>query len=258
MESVKEARICRRFSRALTTYNRYAEAQQIICRHLATLLTTYTDNRFGRVLEIGCGSGGFTKLLKAGCQIDEWVINDLCPDCAPVIRSLFPDASQPVDFRPGNAEKQFFSGKYHLIASASAFQWMDNLPLFFEKLVGHLTDGGYLLFNTFAPDNLTEIRQLTGQGLNYPSIDQLKAWLLPHFRLLHVEETTIRLTFPSPEDVLRHLKYTGVTATGNAQPWTRRIQSEFSRRYRDLFPAEPHQVTLTYRPIYLLGVKKEK
>lgn len=135
---------------------------------------------------------------------------------------------------------------------------MDDLPLFFEKLAGHLTGGGYLLFNTFAPDNLTEIRQLTGQGLNYPSTDQLKAWLLPHFRLLHVEETTIRLTFPSPEDVLRHLKYTGVTATGNAQPWTRRIQSEFSRRYRDLFPAEPHQVTLTYRPVYLLGVKKEK
>lgn len=255
MPIIEQAQICRRFTRALPTYNRHAEAQQTICRRLAELLAAYTGNRFERVLEIGCGSGGFTRLLQTQCRAEEWVINDLCPDCRPIVESLFPAAS-PVRFLPGDAEQLDFPGKYNLIASASAFQWMKRLPVFFEKLAGSLAPGGVLLFNTFAPDNLHEIRQLTGRGLDYPAAGRLHDWLHPHFRLLHTEEATLRLTFPDPEAVLKHLKYTGVTATGGQPQWTRRIHAEFCARYQALFATDNQQVTLTYRPLYVLGVKK--
>lgn len=255
---MNQAQICRRFTRALATYNQHAEAQQSICRHLAALLASYTGNRFERVLEIGCGSGGFTGLLQTTCQVDEWVVNDLCPACRQVIESTFPEPRRSVHFLAGDAEHLSFPGKYNLIASASAFQWMKNLPLFFEKLADSLQPDGLLLFNTFAPGNLGEIRQLTGKGLDYPATEHLYAWLHPHFHLLHVEEASLRLTFPSPEDVLRHLKYTGVTATGGDLVWSRRIHADFCRRYRKLYATDQQQVTLTYRPVYLLGVKKEK
>lgn len=258
METMNQAQICRRFTRALATYNQHAEAQQSICRHLAALLASYTGKRFERVLEIGCGSGGFTGLLQTTCQVDEWVVNDLCPACRQVIESTFPEPRRSVHFLAGDAEHLSFPGKYNLIASASAFQWMKNLPLFFEKLADSLQPDGLLLFNTFAPGNLGEIRQLTGKGLDYPATEHLYAWLHPHFHLLHVEEASLRLTFPSPEDVLRHLKYTGVTATGGDLVWSRRIHADFCRRYRELYATDQQQVTLTYRPVYLLGVKKEK
>lgn len=258
METINSTQICRRFTRALATYNQHAEAQQTICRRLAALLASQVGNRFERVLEIGCGSGGFTRLLQAACQVDEWVVNDLCPDCRQVIESIFPEARRAVHFLAGDAEHLSFPGKYNLIASASAFQWMKNLPFFLEKLADSLQPGGLLLFNTFAPGNLKEIWQLTGKGLDYPATDELCAWLYPHFHLLHVEEACLRLTFPSAEDVLRHLKYTGVTATGSDLVWSRRLHAEFCRRYRELYATDQQQVTLTYRPVYVLGVKKEK
>ncbi|MFQ9022421.1 MAG: hypothetical protein ACLR6J_16480 [Parabacteroides merdae] len=50
----------------------------------------------------------------------------------------------------------------------------------------------------------------------YPTSDTLVGWLsTADFNLLHQEEDTIVLTFKTPLDVLRHLKATGVTATGN-------------------------------------------
>ena len=69
MEVIEQERIRRRFSQAVNTYDDHADAQKRICAHLVQLLTAYTSSHFRRVLEIGCGSGGFTRLLKQECQI---------------------------------------------------------------------------------------------------------------------------------------------------------------------------------------------
>lgn len=58
-----------------------------------------------------------------------------------------------------------------------------------------------------------EIRQLTGHGLDYLSVEELQALLSPGFDILHAEEEVISLPFPTPQAVLKHLKQTGVTGT---------------------------------------------
>lgn len=254
METIETHRLCQRFSRALPTYPEHAVAQQQISKHLASLLSAYTDSVFKRALEIGCGSGGFTRELKHNSRIDEWVVNDLCEACLPAVESLFPDASPT--FLAGDAASLCFPGRYDLIASASAFQWINDLPSFFRKLAALLEPAGVLLFSTFGPDNLKEIKQLTGKGLIYPSLPQIRNWLIPSFRLLHAEEKSIPLLFRSPLDVLKHLKYTGVTATAGRTIWTRSKQEAFSNRYRQLFATPTNEVILTYQPIYILAVKK--
>ena len=92
MEVIEQERIRRRFSQAVNTYDDHAEAQKRICAHLVQLLAAYTSSHFRRVLEIGCGSGGFTRLLKQECQIEEWVLNDLCETWQSAIEELFPSA----------------------------------------------------------------------------------------------------------------------------------------------------------------------
>lgn len=246
-------RIVTRFTRALDSYDCSADAQQQICRHLIGILARHTDMHFSRVLEIGCGTGGFTRQLKTSATVDEWLLNDLCEACRPKLNTLF--AGQPVTFLSGDAETLRFPGRFDLICSASAFQWMKQPEVFLHKLHTMLCPGGTLLFSTFAPGNLDEVKQITGAGLDYPSTRQLKTWLESDFHLFYYQEEEIKLTFATPLDVLRHLKNTGVTATGTGH-WTRGIQEAFCREYKVLYSISPNKVKLTFRPLYVLAVKK--
>lgn len=250
---IETARIRNRFTRALSTYDNQADAQHRICEKLAGILNRYIGTRYNRMLEIGCGTGSLTLCLKNRCSIGEWVLNDLCEACREPASKLF--SGPPPVFISGDAEKAAFIGLFDLIASASAFQWMSEPELFLHKLAGLLTPKGTLLLSTFAPGNLYEIKELTGKGLHYPTSETLTEWLSSDFHILHTEEENIQLTFDTPMDVLQHLKATGVTATGSGR-WTRGIQEDFIRRYSELFRTGDNQVTLTYRPLYLLAVKK--
>lgn len=253
MERIEASRIYQRFTRALDSYDSQADAQHQISRKLAFLLSQYTGIHYHRILEIGCGTGGFTRCLKNKFCIDEWVLNDLCDGCFEKIEKLFPSA--PPFFISGDAEHLSFPGQFDLIASASTFQWMKQLELFLHKLSTYLVPHGILLFSTFAPGNLHEIKKLTGKGLSYPTADELCKWLSSDFNLLHCKEEDIILTFHHPLDVLKHLKATGVTATGK-ELWTRGTLNTFSQRYSEQFQTIHNQVTLTYRPLYILAAKK--
>lgn len=253
MEIIEKERILQRFSKAQNTYDAHAIAQKQICAHLFDLLSRSCGLRFHRILEIGYGSGAFTRLLQQHASIDEWVLNDLCGSWETSILDLFPAC--PPRLLTGDAEMLPFPGRFDLIASASAFQWMKDLPGFIRKLSNHLASQGILAFNTFTPDNLAEIKALTGAGLTYPSREEIKGWLSEDFQILQEEEETIPLTFPDPIDVLRHLKYTGVTANASGS-WTRGKQEAFRQEYRTRFSTPEHQVTLTYHPFYIVAIKK--
>ena len=81
MEAIETKQIHIRFTRALSSYDNHADAQHRISRKLASLLPHQANVRYKRMLEIGCGTGGFTGVLKQQCHIDEWILNDLCEDC---------------------------------------------------------------------------------------------------------------------------------------------------------------------------------
>lgn len=255
MERIETGHIRRRFMRALDSYDNQAEAQHRISRKLASLLSGHTGLHFHRILEIGCGTGSLTRCLTDQCRIDEWVLNDLCEKCFEKVIGLFPDHSP--SFLSGDAETLAFPGKFDLVASASVFQWMRQPEVFLHKLASLLLPGGSLLFSTFAPGNLYEIKELTGKGLFYPPADEWRRWLSRDFRMLHHEEETLMLAFSTPAEVLKHLRDTGVTATGR-EFWTRGRLEQFSLQYQQLFINPDNQVTLTYRPLYFLAVKKEK
>ena len=79
--------------------------------------------------------------------------------------------------------------------------------------------------------------------------------LSPDFHVLHASEEVATLTFPTPTEVLRHLKQTGVTGT-EKRIWTRTRLQQFTEEYIRLFSTTDGQVSLTYHPIYILAKKK--
>ena len=134
-------------------------------------------------------------------------------------------ATTAVSFLPCDAETLDFPQGTDLITSCSTLQWFADTERFFARCHRFLSDGGILAFSTFGKKNMREIHALTGHGLEYLSLDNLKVLLSPRFEILYAEEEIVSLPFGTPLEVLRHLKQTGVTGT-EKRVWTRgRLQS---------------------------------
>ena len=93
--------------------------------------------------------------------------------------------------------------------------------------------------------------------MHYPTLPELCEMLSSNYRVLYASEEVATLAFPTPTEVLRHLKQTGVTGT-EKRIWTRTRLQHFTEEYIRLFPTEDGQVTLTYHPVYVIAERREE
>lgn len=249
---ISRKQIERCFTRARCSYDHAATAQQAICRRASALLAPFLSGEIRTALEVGCGTGGFTRHLQRLLPAARWTLNDLSEPCAREASRYAPRATLAV----GDAERMEWAGRFNLVASASTVQWFAEPWAWVERIAHCQQSGDLLCLTTFLPGNLGEIRQLTGKGLDYPPSESWRRWLSPFYDLKILEGETLRLAYPSPLDVLKHLKQTGVTATGS-EFWTRSRLADFSDRYQSHFTLEGGWVGLTYLPLYILAIKKE-
>ncbi len=244
--------IAGRFARARDTYNREAHIQQQIARKMICLLRhTLPDASFDHIAEFGCGTGLYSQLL-----FDTWHpsllhLNDLCPEMHSCLTEL--TANSGVSFEAGDAETCPLPGYLDLLTSCSALQWFTSPAAFFNRSTTLLRPGGVLAFSTFGRRNLHEIRTQTGNGLEYTPPGQLKKELeAAGYRVLHLEEEETVLHFPTPIDVLYHLRMTGVTGIGK-HTWSREHLQAFCNEYIRRF-GSTEGVSLTYQPIHVICI----
>lgn len=241
--------ISRRFAKAVGTYLDKADVQRYVASRMAELTGRYIPADVQeQVLEIGCGTGMFTRMYLKQAAPEEMWLNDLCPEVKPYLADVL---GEKVRFVAKDAETLAFPAGQDLIVSCSAVQWFDDLPRFFSGCRRLLHEGGYLAFSTFGPHNTEEVATLASAGLSYPSLEELREMLAARYEVVYAHEEQLRLSFASPLEVLRHLKETGVTGTA-AQAWTRGKLQEFCRNYTERFSDERGRVYLTFHPIYMI------
>ena len=250
---IKKERIMQCFNAALETYEKNAIAQQHIANDLLKLLLEKGGSRFHRVLEIGCGTGNFTRLLMQNIEAEHWDCNDLCDVSAQLMQNL---PLRNYNFYQGCGESLVLSAQYDLIVSASTIQWFSDPLAFLYRCSTHLIPNSMILLSTFAPTNLPEIRALSQIGLDYPNLAQWRETLMANFHIIHLSQKEIRLEFYYAFSLLRHLKDTGVTATNN-RIWNREKVARFCEQYHQHYINEQGKVSLTYVPIFMLARKKE-
>ena len=246
--------IRRRFARSVRSYAEYAQAQRLIAERMCAMLRSLLPDRPADVLEIGCGTGTFTRLFIQHFHPVRMTLNDICPEVREALTDI-PFSDSTVRFVCGDAEHCELPGGQSLIVSCSVMQWFEDPERFIRRCHDLLAPGGILALSTFGPDNLREVKDITGSGLEYPSVHQLGRMLSDaglETLLLHDER--IVLNFPSATDILRHLKHTGVTGIVRTQ-WTPGRLADFSTEYSSRYGAGDGSVPLTYHPVYMIAKK---
>ena len=248
--SINKALVAQRFAKAGQSYVEQAVVQKQISAQLFEYLKAYCPQSLNSVLEIGCGSGNLTHLFQTHFQFEQLFLNDLYADVEQHFSTI-----QNIAWLIGDIEQLTLPQSLDAVISSSALQWMTDLPTLLHRIHDALKPNAYFGFSTFGSDNLTEIKQLTGQGLNYISLEFLKRQLeQQNFEVLLIEQEVKQIYFDHPKAVLQHLKATGVTATAKSHRWTKQSLQQFYSDYQQFH--DELGFRLTYHPIYVIARRK--
>ncbi|HBD9034922.1 TPA: malonyl-ACP O-methyltransferase, partial [Campylobacter jejuni] len=183
--------------------------------------------------EFGCGRGELSKKLQNFITFDEYLKNDILD---------FKENSSILIFDMNEIAKQDLSKeKFDLIVSNATLQWLD-LKQIIPSLRDMLNQNGILLLSTFAEQNLKEIKQSTGFGLNYFSLNELEQIFKVYFNEVKITQELVELSFDNALDVFRHLKLSGVNSLG-FYPLNKGFLKEFEEKFQN---------KLTYHPVFIL------
>ncbi|MGL4569242.1 MAG: methyltransferase domain-containing protein, partial [Fusobacteriaceae bacterium] len=164
-----------RFDKFLSTYDSYAFAQKKVAEKLSGFFSP--NEKFCSVLEIGCGTGIYTRELEKRIKFEKIILNDIYDTekyFCHLENSFF--LKRDMD--------QLMLEKYSLITSSSAFQWSRDL----KKLLNKVSFAGEnLIFSIYTRGNLIEIENHFGISLKYYEEKEILEELKKYFSNIESE-----------------------------------------------------------------------
>lgn len=220
------------FSRAAHTYESWATVQKEVAGLLLQELPDITPRR---ILEIGCGTGIYTELLKRRFSYSRILALDISYGMARQTLARIQKAEGPMQAQVRQAdgiqvlcadgEMLPFSltpKPFNLITSNSVFHWFQTLQASIQAAHDLLEVNGCLHFSYFGRQSLLELQHaLIRSGFDcsglavtrFLSKDGLTALLKAVSPRYSLKEITITRRYDDLLHLLKVLKYTGVTPT---------------------------------------------
>ena len=246
--------IARNFSRYAHTYDIYADIQQ---KTGIELLSGIKKDRFKNIMELGCGTGNYTLLLRKRFKKAEIKALDISDKMIAVARDKL--RNKGIKFIVRDAEDLNIDEELDLITSNACFQWFQDLEKALLRYKGQLKKDGIILFSVFGP--------LTFQELNFslksvlkgaatvangfiPASDVKRA-LYKNFKDAEIEEIRYEESFDSIMGLLNKIKYTGERGAGLGDKFSfsRRALEEIERVYLNRF----RRIKATYQVFFCRG-----
>ena len=212
-------KVQRTFHRAASQYDEHAVLQQAVEDRLLERLA-FTRHAPDRILDVGCGTGrGSLALLKDHDQA-QVISLDAAPGMLQQLRS-----------RKGWFQRRFPGAicaameaiplpdaSIDLIFSNLALQWTTDLNQVFDEFRRLLRPDGLLLFTTFGPETLGELREAWSEVDQRPHVsgffeihDIGDALVQAGFDQPVMDREVFTLEYDQPVDLLRDLKAIGAT-----------------------------------------------
>ncbi len=206
--------IRKRFNRAAPTYDGYADVQQETAVELSRLLE---PKGVTSILELGCGTGGFTKIVRG--LFPEATLLGVDFSEAMVAAARENVGSDGARFLCADCEEYLETNqqRYDCICSNATFQWFQNPQLVLRNIHHALVDQGMFAASVFGPDCLADLgaglQAVMGAEYLLPSphfLGKKQLETLCHdFARVEISEQIYRRSYPSLFDLLRAIKYTG-------------------------------------------------
>lgn len=246
--------ITRNFSRYAYLYDRYANVQSKAAREL---LDSITQDRLKRILEVGCGTGNYTLLLRERFRAARIKATDLSKKMVEVAQAKLKDKG--IDFLVADSEKIELEESFDLITSNACFQWFADLEQALPKFKRALGSQGVLAFSLFGPLTLWELsfslKSFFGEVAlpadNFINRKKIEELLDRDFRDSSVREVKYEESFSDLKSLLYQLKYTGVGGEGLSDKFyfSRKTLAQVEGIYRERFG----QIKATFQAFFCRG-----
>lgn len=147
--------MAKRFSLHAFHYDKYATIQWDMAQKLLSFCPSHLETK-SSLLEIGCGTGRLTEKIAQRFPDSSILAIDIAEGMIKVAQQRC--QGLPITFFCMDAEKLKTNQRFDLIISNATFQWIEDLPSFFQKLYNLLKPGGALLFSLFLSGTLSSLR----------------------------------------------------------------------------------------------------
>jgi len=208
----------RAFGRAAARYVEHAVLQREVGERLRERLDGYPDLAPRRILDVGCGPGVALAPLAQRFPEAEIVALDLA---LPMLQFAAIDAPVAARFVCADAQAlPLADASVDLVHSSLCLQWCDDPGLALAEFARVLRPGGVLLFSTFGPDTLKELRAAFAAVDAAPHVSRFidmhdigDGLLATGFRDPVLERDDFTLTYADARTLMRELHAIGA---GNA------------------------------------------
>ncbi|MEC4750575.1 malonyl-ACP O-methyltransferase BioC [Methylomicrobium sp. Wu6] len=223
-----KSRIKQSFAAASATYDQAAALQRRSAIDVTQLAET--EGMQGSVLDLGCGTGNLAELLlSAECKPDIVIALDIAASMIEAARCKLnrKKGSKPaLNYVCADAERlPFATDSLDGVYSNLALQWCDPLEKVLADLRRILKPGSPLIFSTFGPETLHELKSAWAKVDDLPHVNaflheqELMSFLqAAGFSACRIQRTLHISRYASVIDLMRELKQIGAHNSHLARP----------------------------------------
>lgn len=256
-QHLSKHKIRRAFDRAADSYDAAAVLQKEVCRRLLEKLE-YTRLSPQLILDAGVGTGEAVAPLMQRYKKSRLVALDLSERMLSRALAHGRLMRKPELVCADIEQLPFCENSFDLVFSSLALQWCNDLPATLRELLRVLRPGGLLMFATFGPDTLRELRacwQTIDDAVHVNQFTDMHdvgdELLRSGFADPVMEAETITVNYESVDMLMADLRAIGANATaqgGRAGLTTPAVLSRLRQAYERY--RQQNQLPATYEVVY--------